>query len=185
MIFRKILFAFKKKKIKKECCIGERTKLCYPMSCVYDRSGSIVVGRDCIIYGSFVTQENGNIEIGDRVTIRYNTRVGAVNSIKIGNDVIISNNVTIYDNNNHPTDREKRRAICQNLSNAELWKWKYAVQAPVVIEDNVWIGERATILKGVRIGEGSIVAMGAIVTKDVPPNSIVAGNPAKVVKSLE
>jgi acetyltransferase-like isoleucine patch superfamily enzyme len=55
---------------------------------------------------------------------------------------------------------------------------------PVIIEDDVWIGMGAVILKGVRIGKGSVVAAGAIVTKDVPPNSIVAGNPAQVVKQI-
>ena len=52
----------------------------------------------------------------------------------------------------------------------------------MVIEDNVWVGSRALILKGVRVGKGSIVAAGAVVTKDVPQNCIVAGNPAKIVK---
>ena len=56
--------------------------------------------------------------------------------------------------------------------------------APIVIEDNVWIGKRAAILKGVHIGKGSIIGLGAIVTKDVPPYCIVAGNPARIVKTL-
>src|SRR5690606_1472373 len=56
---------------------------------------------------------------------------------------------------------------------------------PVYIEDNVWIATRATILKGVRIGEGSVVAAGAVVTKDIPPYSIAAGIPAKVIKRID
>ena len=67
----------------------------------------------------------------------------------------------------------------------ENWEWCHAQSAPVIIEDNVWIGQYCTILKGVRIGKGSIVATRAVVTKDVPPYSIVAGNPAKVVKKIE
>ena len=58
------------------------------------------------------------------------------------------------------------------------------VELPVVIEDNVWIGEYATVLKGVTVGRGSIVASHSVVTKDVEPYSIVAGNPAKKVKEL-
>ena len=66
----------------------------------------------------------------------------------------------------------------------DAWKWKYADSAPIVIEDNVWIGEYSAILKGVTIGTGSIVASHAVVTKDVPPYTIVAGNPARVVKEI-
>lgn len=66
----------------------------------------------------------------------------------------------------------------------DLWRNIYAESAPIIIEDNVWIGERAIILKGVTIGMGAIVATGAIVTKDVPPYSVVAGNPAKIVKDI-
>lgn len=66
-----------------------------------------------------------------------------------------------------------------------LWTWKYADHKPVVIGDNVWIGEYAAILKGVTIGRGSIVASHSVVTKNVPEYVIVAGNPARVVKKLD
>ncbi len=61
----------------------------------------------------------------------------------------------------------------------------FAEEKPVVIEDDVWIGSRVTILPGVTIGRGSVVGAAAVVTKDVPPYSVVAGNPAKVVKTRE
>lgn len=64
------------------------------------------------------------------------------------------------------------------------WKWHHAEAAPIVIEDDVWIGEYAAIMKGVTIGKGAIVAAHAVVTKDVPAYTVVAGNPAKVVKDL-
>ena len=78
-----------------------------------------------------------------------------------------------------------RVKLCESGFLSELWSWKYSEQAEVVIEDNVWIGERSTILKGVTIGRGSIVGCASVVTKSVPPYSVVAGNPAKVVKRLE
>ena len=65
------------------------------------------------------------------------------------------------------------------------WRWENSEHAPIVIGDNVWIGEYSAILKGVTIGEGSIVASHSVVTKDVPPYTIVAGNPARIVKHLE
>ena len=105
--------------------------------------------------------------------------------IYIGNYVIISNHVTIYDNNNHPTEPLKRKQMCIDGFYGEAWSWVHSDHRPVVIEDNVWIGEYSTILKGVTIGRGSIVGCHSVVTKDVPPYSIVAGNPAKVVKKIE
>lgn len=75
--------------------------------------------------------------------------------------------------------------MCESGFYSALWNWSNSNAADVIIEDNVWIGERSTVLKGVTIGCGSIVACDSIVTKDVPPYTIVAGNPAKVVKKLE
>jgi len=65
------------------------------------------------------------------------------------------------------------------------WNWNKSESSPIIIEDNVWIGERSTILKGVKIGRGSIIASNSVVTKNVPAYTIVAGNPAVVVKHLE
>lgn len=67
----------------------------------------------------------------------------------------------------------------------DSWRWIHSDAKPIVIGDNVWIGEYASVLKGVTIGTGAIVASHAVVTKDVPPYTIVAGNPARVVKELE
>lgn len=180
----RILCWIKKINIKKCCIVGDNTVFDFYVSCRYDYKYSISFGNNCVLFGNYHTQDNGIIEIGDNVTVRYNTRIGAVNHIKIGNNVIISNNVTIYDNNNHPTSVSERINICNNFFDDDVWKWKHSRSAPVVIEDNVWIGESATILKGVHIGKGAIVAMGAIVTKNVPDFAIVAGNPAKIVKYL-
>lgn len=182
---RNFYFRILEKRISRKCIVGKNTKLCYRTTCNMEKKNSIRFGSNCVIYGTYTTQEDGIIEIGDNTTVRSNTKLGAVDSIKIGNNVIISNNVTIYDNNNHPTSVTERETICKNLLDDEVWKWKYAASAPVIIEDNVWIGERATILKGVRIGKGAIVAMGAVVTKDVPELAVVAGNPARVVKYIE
>ena len=98
--------------------------------------------------------------------------------------MIISNHVTICDNNNHPTDPEARIKMTESGFYSELWDSAYSAHKPVVIEDNVWIGEYATVLKGVTIGEGAIVGCHAVVTKDVAPYTIVAGNPAICVKHL-
>lgn len=144
----------------------------------------IRVGDDSALYGSLYVTSNGIIEIGDHFYLGNNSFIGAEQSIRIGRCVIISNDVRIYDNNNHPTSPKAREIMSLNGFSNDNWAWHHAACAPVVIEDNVWIGQYSSILKGVTIGKGSIVATRAVVTKDVPPYSIVAGNPAKVVKQI-
>lgn len=148
---------------------------------------NIVIGKHCTVDCVLRTLFGGKIVIGDNNFISYHTELQSAELIKIGNNVIISNNVLITDNNNHPTDPKMRLNMSKadNYLNSELWSWQYADKKPVIIEDNVWIGRDARILKGVTIGEGSIVALGAVVTHDVPKYSVVAGNPARVVKTLE
>lgn len=184
-LIKKLLLYRTLKHSLKYCKIGEGTKINLGFSCTADIAGSITFGKNCDIFGSYITQDKGKITIGNNTTVRYNTRIGAVESITIGNNVIISNNVTIYDNNNHPTSVEAREKISADLFNPEVWRWKYSKHSPIVIGNNVWIGERVRILKGVKIGDGAIVGADAVVTKDVPEKAVVAGNPAKIVKYID
>ena len=145
---------------------------------------NIKIGHHCDIHARIIAAgKNGRVRIGNYTTIRGGI-IGSVESIVIGNYVIISNNVTIYDNNNHPTDPDARLLMCESGFYSDLWNWENSIHSPVVIEDNVWIGEKAAILKGVTVGRGSIVASHSVVTKDVKPYTIVAGNPARIVKEL-
>ena len=144
----------------------------------------IQIGDYCEILGSLRVSCNGKIVIGAYSTIRAYTEIGAEQEITIGDHAIISNHVTIFDNNNHPTDPQARIQMCESGFSSPLWEWNQAESAPVHIGPNVWVGQYATILKGVTIGRGAVVATHAVVTKDVPPYTIVAGNPARVVKVL-
>lgn len=171
-------------KFRKYAQFGEGLDLNARSDCGADRQGLIQIGRNCRIYGRLLTQDEGTISIGDNTCIYERSFVGSVESIRIGSCVIISNHVHIFDNNNHPTSPKIREQMCVNGFDGDPWRWSHAESKPIVIEDNVWIGEYAAVLKGVRIGRGSVVASHAVVTKDVPPYSIVAGNPAKVVKTL-
>ena len=146
---------------------------------------NIKIGESSFIMGSLYVSENGRIDIGDHFYLGNSSLVGSEKSIKIGRCVIISNDVRVYDNNNHPTSPKARELMSLNGFSNDNWSWKHSESAPVVIEDNVWIGQYSTILKGVTVGKGSIVATRAVVTKDVPPYTIVAGNPAKVVKKIQ
>ncbi len=175
---------YKYKKFKKYAKIGENLNLCIRSNCTADAPGSIVIGDNCEIYGTLQSMAGGTISIGNHTAIYERSIVGAVKSIRIGSCVIISNEVHIFDNNNHPTDPSARRKMCLEGFHTPAWRWEHSASKPIVIEDNVWIGERSMILKGVTIGTGSIVAAHAVVTKDVPPYTIVAGNPARVVKEI-
>ena len=147
---------------------------------------NVKIGTKCTLGCIFQAFYGGKISVGDNTYIGPQTIIQSKEMITIGNAVIIANNVIIVDNNNHPTSPEMRlkMSACDDFLNDELWSWKFADSKPIVIEDNVWIGRDSRIMKGVTIGKGAIVALGAIVTKDVPPYTIVAGNPATVVKNI-
>ena len=147
----------------------------------------LVIGANSSCYSgcSFSIGKNGKCTVGD-YTLLNGALVMAEELIEIGNYCIISWNVGIADSDFHPIDPVLRHQDAMALSPfAENRPPRPPIRtAPVRIKDNVWIGMGAVILKGVTIGENSVVAAGAIVTKNVPPNTIVAGNPAKIVKRL-
>lgn len=117
------------------------------------------------------------IIIGDGVSIGDESQVTAINKIVIGNGVLTGKKVLITDNSHGEVVRE--------LMDTAPLKRQVVSKGPVIIGDNVWIGEKATIVANVRIGKGSIIAANTVVTKDVPPYCVVAGCPAKVVKNLD
>lgn len=156
----------------------------YTSNAFVGKGGKLTIGDNSEIHGIISVKPGAEVTIGHHTTTR-GASIGAAEKITIGNYVIISNTVTIYDNNNHPTSEKKRQAMSESGFYSPLWDWTESAHAPVVIEDNVWIGQGAVILKGVTIGKGSIVAMNSVVTKSVPPHSIVAGNPARVVKTID
>lgn len=147
---------------------------------------SVSIGDHVYLDCTVVTVDEGVVEIGSNCWIggAGTTAIGAVNRVTIGSDVIVSNHVHIYDNNNHPTDPDARRRMTRGEFFGPLWSWQSAASAPVIICDNVWIGEHSYIGKGVTIGVGAIIAAHSVVTKDVPPFTVFAGNPGRVVKSL-
>ncbi|MEM7161454.1 MAG: acyltransferase [Bacteroidota bacterium] len=131
------------------------------------------IGRNqrCI----FKVEKNGVLEIGDNVNMS-STAIVCCEHIRIGNNVKIGGNVAIYDTDFHSLDVSERTKIDEDLT--------LRVNRPVIIEDNVFIGAHSTILKGVTIGKNAIIGAGSIVTKDVPPNEIWGGNPAKIIRRV-
>lgn len=178
--------AYKLIEFRKKSFLGKKFECSEDANCI-NKSGEktkIIIGDNCTICGTLYVSIRGKIQIGDYTTIRYDSKITCSNSIKIGNYVIISNNVTIADNNSHPISSKIRKEMCMSGFESKLWDIDYAESKPVIIEDNVWIGENVTILKGVTIGKGSIIGTQAVVTKNIPPYTIAAGNPAKIVKMI-
>ena len=147
------------------------------------RKNLVRIGRESIVRGRLdFDGPLGEIRIGDRCYLGASHLV-CHTGIVIGDDVIISWGVTIVDHNSHSVNWEERRNDVGNWARGEK-RWESVTVAPVLIENKAWIGLRAIILKGVRVGEGAVVGAGAVVTKDVPPYVVVAGNPARIVRRL-
>lgn len=121
------------------------------------------------VFPPFYTDFGKNIHLGKNVFINYDCKFQDQGGIYIGDDVLIGHNVVIA-TLNHEEDPEKRGNICP---------------LPVKIGNKVWIGSNATILPGVTIGDGAIIAAGAVVTKDVDEKTVFGGVPAKLIKKIE
>ncbi len=133
---------------------------------------------------ALATEKNAFIQIGDYTFIGSAT-IAASKKIIIGNYVYIAGGVTIVDTDFHPIDPAERIRDTIAISTVgDKLRRPHFESAPVVIEDDVWIGFNATILKGVTIGKGSIIQPGAVVMKNVTPGTIVSGNPA-VIQTTE
>jgi maltose O-acetyltransferase len=128
-------------------------------------------GEDVQILPVFNCDNGRNIHVGDDFLANYNVTILDIREVRVGDHVMIGPN-TLITTVGHPLSPAKRR---KHIGQAE----------PVRIGNDVWIGGSCTILPGVTIGNNVVVAAGAVVTKDVPDNSVVAGVPAKVIKKIE
>lgn len=134
--------------------------------------GSITVGRKVVIdRGVGLHADGGHISIGDNSTVNANSLIIGGGSVKVGLRVLIAGNCVIVASN-HVFSRPDIPIAAQGVSKG----W-------IEIEDDVWIGAGVQVVSNVRIGRGAVVGAGAVVTKDVPPYSIVAGVPARVIGS--
>jgi acetyltransferase-like isoleucine patch superfamily enzyme len=144
---------------------------------------NLQIGSESVVLGFLCFERAGaTISIGDNTFINDSHIITASN-VFIGNNVLISWGVTIVDHNSHSLLYSER------LGDFLDWKqgkkdWSNVICKPVSVGDKAWIGFNSIILKGVNIGEGAIVGAGSVVTKDVPAWTIVAGNPAKIIREI-
>lgn len=143
----------------------------------YRTNGSVVVGSRVLMWPGVMLSVRGGQEhvpdqgparlvIGDRTALGNRTEVHCGRRVSIGADCRIAWDVVIMDRDFHRLDADREEGA-----------------QPVVVDDRVWIGCRALVLKGVTIGSGAVVAAGSVVTSSVPARALVAGNPARVVRS--
>lgn len=133
----------------------------------------------------YLDSTNAKIMIGDRVGMS-STCLRAKTAITIGNDVNIGGDCLIMDSDTHPIDYIKRRKnyVCAKPDLLDKEKAELNPSAPIVIEDDVWIGARCQILKGVTIGARSVIAAGSVVTKNIPADVLAGGVPCKVIRMI-
>ncbi|HMJ15575.1 MAG TPA: acyltransferase, partial [Polyangiaceae bacterium] len=131
--------------------------------------GTLIVGERVRLVSTVATLEmgvgpQGTLEIGKSTFVNYGTSIAALASVKIGPNCSIGTYCLIMDNDFHRVEPERRNELPESL--------------PIAIEENVWLGARVMVLRGVSIGAGSVVGAGSIVTHDVEPRSLVTGMPA-------
>jgi len=128
------------------------------------------VGNNVNIQKGVYIGKGNKISVGSFSGIGENSRLAQADEIQIGDNVLIGQELMVITQNHNFSDRDK------------LIRLQGGISKPVIIEDNVWIGARVTILCGVTIREGSIIAAGSVVAKDIPSYTIAGGVPARIIK---
>lgn len=159
-----------------------------PQDRLYLRVGERGMLNAAVVFES----TDGLVEIGDHAYIGHGTQIISRNYISIGNNVTMAWGVTVYDHNSHSLDWKQRARVVEHFYRTygtsrcfEDLDWSNVKSAPIVIGDRVWIGFDAVILKGVTIGEGAVIGARSVVSRDVEPYTIVAGNPAVVIRRID
>lgn len=145
--------------------------------------GVVRIGSNCIVHARIdLDSATGEVTIGNRVYIGA-SHIICHTRVDIGDDAIISWDVTIVDHDSHSLDAATRRDDVMHWGGGRK-SWSGVNISPVTIGRHSWIGFGATILKGVTVGEGAVVGAKSVVTRDVPPRCLVAGNPARIIRTL-
>lgn len=137
--------------------------------------GSLLIGDRVRMLSTMAPLEidvgrGATLEFGEGAYVNYGCSIGATLSVRIGAGSSIGSGSILMDNDFHSLEPERRNELPPS--------------APIVLEENVWLGVRAIVLRGVTIGKGSVIGAGSVVTRDIPPRSLAAGVPARVIRTL-
>ena len=145
---------------------------------------TVTVGQNSILEGHVLFDRPGaHVRIGDRTYIGASTIVSA-ESVEIGSDVLMAWGCWLVDHDSHAMSWELRQNDVLDWAQGRK-DWTHVTRRKVTIGNRAWIGFNAIILKGVTVGEGAVVGAASVVTRDVPPYTLVAGNPARVIRQVE
>lgn len=148
-------------------------------------SSAIDIGAYTHIKGELLTfGHGGRITIGEYCYVGEQSHIWSARDILIGNRVLIAHNVNIFDNTTHPLGASARHQQFKSIITNGHPKNLDLSEQPIKIGDDVWVSCMSIILNGVTIGQGAVIGAGSVVTKDVPPYTIVAGNPAKIIREI-
>lgn len=152
---------------------------------VSGQAGAFEIGNSSMFSAHVVFEKpHATLTIGDRSFVGGKSMFSICESVSIGSDVMMSWGCTIADHDSHSLDFRYRAHDVENWL-AGRKDWTNVRKAPVIISDKVWIGFNCSVLKGVTVGEGAVVAANSNVTRDVQPWTLVAGNPARVIRQLD
>lgn len=136
--------------------------------------------------GEFLMEEEGQIEIGDDCYIGPGTKIWSFLPLSIGHRVFISHGVNIHDTDSHSLSaKERHLRFLEKIQYGRHLIREEKKCAAITIDDDVWIGFNAILLKGVRVGRGAVIGAGAVITKEVAPYTVVVGNPQRVVANSQ
>jgi len=161
--------------------IGKNSMIDFPWNCLEGLS-NVSIGDNFrankgLFLGAYGSRrDEAQIVIGNNVTINYDSQITAINRIVIGDDVLTGSRILISD---HSHGEIAAKALAEPPLGRPLFS-----KGPVIIGDRVWIGSGVAIMPGVSIGEDSIIGANSVVTKSFPPRSVVAGNPARLIRTL-
>lgn len=154
----------------------------------------LTVESNCVIGGTFIFEtEEGYVSVGKRSQISGGAKLISRTGIEIGDDVIIAGGCLLYDHDSHSIYwKERKNDVVKEIEDyrncgdpLKSKDWSVVSTQMIVIKDKAWLGYGVTVLKGVTIGEGAVIGARSVVTHDIPPYSVAAGNPARVVKNID
>jgi acetyltransferase-like isoleucine patch superfamily enzyme len=150
----------------------------------FHAGSTLQIGAGSLVRANIVSQRDGvSVVIGRNSSIGEGSTIDCAGQIEVGDDVLVASRCYIFDHNSHAIGWRHRKQDVQDWIQG-LKDWSHVTVKPVKIGNKSWIGLNVIVLKGVEIGEGAVVAAGSVVVKSVPPWTVVAGNPAKVIREI-